>query len=184
MDTNKLIFERLDKKHFELLKSFQCCQKDLGDFLVDDAIPNQKKGISVTYMFFSKEKKFVGYVSILTDNLNLNADLKGYFKQKEDIHYKSLPALKIGRLAVDDRYARQGVGTEMVYFSIYLAEQIYGNYCGCRFITLDAKRDSKNDTTHFYKKLGFKVYKERQKGSVPMYLDLWLRSDIKKSKKN
>ena len=179
MDVNKLTFERLDGKHSELLKSFQCCQKDLKDFLLDDAIPNQKKGISVTYLFFSKEKNLIGYVSVLTDNLNLNADLKEYFKQKEGIHYKSLPALKIGRLAVDDRYIRKGIGTEMLYFSIYLAEQIYGRYCGCRFITLDAKRDPKEDTTHFYKKLGFRVYKQREKGSVPMYLDLWLRPDIK-----
>lgn len=178
MDTNQITFQRLGKGHIELIKSFQCSQKDLKDFLIEDAMQNQEKGISVTYLFFLKEN-LLGYISVLTDNLNLNADLKGYFRQKEDIHYKSLPALKIGRLAVDDRHVGSGIGTEMVYFSIYLAEQIYGRYCGCRFITLDAKRDQGNDTTHFYKKRGFKVLKERQKGSVPMYLDLWLRSDVK-----
>lgn len=124
----------------------------------------------------------MGYISVLTDNLNLNADLKDYFKHKEEIMYKSLPAVKIGRLAVDHNYVRQGVGTILVYFAFYLAEEIHKKYCGCRFITLDAKRDAGNDTTHFYKKLGFRVLKEREKGSVPMYFDLWIAKKQRKKR--
>jgi GNAT superfamily N-acetyltransferase len=85
--------------------------------------------------------------------------------------------MKIGRLAVDDRHAKKGIGTQMVYFSMFLVKEIYSKYCGCRFITLDAKRDPRpeRDSLHFYKKLGFQTLKEREKGAIPMYLDIWLR---------
>ena len=54
------------------------------------------------------------------------------------------------------------------------ANEISENKSGCRFITLDAKRNEKRelDSIHFYKKLGFEVLKERNKGTMPMYLDL------------
>ena len=115
-------------------------------------------------------------MSVLTDAINLNADLKGYFRSKEKIEYKSLPALKIGRLAVDDDHLGKGIGTQMIYFATFLAREIYSKYCGCRFLTVDAKRGSipEKDSPHFYRKLGFDVLKPRDKGSVPMYLDLWL----------
>ena len=176
---NDLVFERLNDTHLKLLKDFECWEKDLIDFLTDDAYPNQKKGISVTHLCFLKgTKEFVGYVTILTDAINLTGDLKDYFRTKENIQYKSLPALKIGRLAVDERYTRHGIGTHMVYLSIFFAEKIYSDFAGCRFITVDAKRniDQNKDSLHFYKLLGFKVLRERDKGTVPMYLDLWLKS--------
>ncbi len=175
---NNLLFERLDNQHLKLLKSFKCWEKDLVDFLIDDAYINQQKGISVTHLCFLKEtKELVGYVSVLTDAINLTGDLKEYFRAKENIQYKSLPGLKIGRLAVDERHMRKGIGTQMVYLSVFFSEKIYSEYAGCRFITVDAKRnaDPNKDSLHFYKRMGFKILRERDKGSVPMYLDLWLK---------
>lgn len=103
----------------------------------------------------------------------LEGDLKVFFREK-DIHYKSLPALKIGRLCVHDNFQRRGLGKLMVLFAITQANEICDRRSGCRFITLDAKRNEKRelDSIHFYKKLGFKILKERRKGTTPMYLDL------------
>jgi hypothetical protein len=59
-----ITFERLEPGHREIIKTFTCWQKDLVDFLVDDALANQGKGISVTYLFFLKSpRSLVGYVS-------------------------------------------------------------------------------------------------------------------------
>ena len=82
--------------------------------------------------------------------------------------------MKIGRLAVDDRFLRKGIGTLMIAFATKIAEKIFITYSGCRFITLDAKRseDKSKDVIHFYKKLQFQLLKERMKGTTPMYLDL------------
>lgn len=153
---------------------FQSYEKELVDFLREDAFENQKQRLSVTFLWFYEEK-LVSYVTLLNDKINLEGDLKEFFKEK-GIHYKSLPALKIGRLCVDDRFLRQGLGKLMILSAIQIANGINKNKAGCRFITLDAKRnpDPKLDSIHFYKKMGFKSLKERIKGTTPMYLDLKL----------
>lgn len=171
-----LDIRKLSEADFPLLKTFSCYEKELVDFLLEDAYPNQAAGISVTYLVIEKKGKcLVGYVSVLTDAINLEGELKAFFGSK-DIHYKSLPALKIGRVAVDDRFQGRGAGTYIMEFTINLAHLI-GENAGCRFITVDSKRNSDpgKDPIHFYKKAGFQILKERKKGTIPMYLDLRLK---------
>jgi hypothetical protein len=64
----------------------------------------------------------------------------------------------------------------MIQFTIHKVKEI-NEFCGCRFITLDAKRnpESSKDSIHFYKKMGFEMLKikERQKGTTPMYKDVY-----------
>ncbi len=154
------------------VKCFKSYEKELIDFLVEDALANQKQRLSVTFLWFY-ESNLIAYVTLLNDKINLEGNLKEFFKEK-GIHYKSLPALKVGRLCVDDEFLRRGLGRLMMLFVIQIANDINENKSGCRFITLDAKRnlDKQLDSIHFYKKMGFKVLKERQKGTTPMYLDL------------
>ena len=88
--------ERLSNKHF--IKDFKSYEKDLIDFLFEDALDNQEKKISVTYLWFLKEtNELLGYITLLNDKINLEGNLKAYFRDK-GILYKALPALKIGRL--------------------------------------------------------------------------------------
>ncbi len=164
--------EIIDESH--KLHLFQSYEKELVDFLREDALENQKQRLSITFLWFH-EGKLVSYITLLNDKINLEGDLKEFFKEK-GIHYKSLPALKIGRLCVDDNYLRRGLGKLMILSAIQIANEINRNKAGCRFITLDAKRnpDPKLDSIHFYKKMGFSALKERIKGTTPMYLDLKL----------
>ena len=161
--------ERMNEKHD--VGKFQSYEKELVDFLTEDALENQNNKISVTYLWFLKTGELAGYITLLNDRINLEGDLKTVFREK-GVLYRALPALKIGRLCVDDRYLRKGIGTVMIDFSIKVAFHIYEEYSGCRFIVLDAKRNKQKDSIHFYRKLGFKELKERQKGTTPMYLDL------------
>jgi len=163
--------QKLNDSHKPILSSFKSYEKELADFLVEDAIDNQGRSISITYLWFYKPtKELVAYISVLTDAINLQGNLKFYFR-KAGITYKSLPALKIGRLCVSDAYLYKGVGTLMIEFAIILAERIRKD-AGLRFITTDAKRNPANDSVHFYKKLGFEALKDREKGMLPMYKDL------------
>ena len=93
------------------------------------------------------------------------------------IRYKSLPALKIARMAVDEKFVKQGIGTKLIAFSINLAVELSAQV-GCRFLTVEAKNapdlpESKKPI-HFYKKFNFEVLKERKPNAdyVPMYKDL------------
>ncbi|HLC91058.1 MAG TPA: GNAT family N-acetyltransferase [Candidatus Nanoarchaeia archaeon] len=156
------------------IDTFQSYEKELVDFLREDALENQKQRLSITFLWFYKDQ-LVSYISLLNDKVNLEGDLKEFFKEK-GIHYKSLPALKIGRLCVDNRFLQRGLGRLMILLAIQMANEINRTKAGCRFITLDAKRnpDPKLDSIHFYKKQGFKALKERIKGTTPMYVDLKL----------
>jgi len=164
-----IVIEQIHEKHD--LKSFKSYERELMDFLIEDALDNQKKQISVTYLWFLKTGELIGYITLLNDRINLEGNLKEFFRNK-GVYYHSLPALKIGRLCVDDRYLKKGIGTLMINFSIKVAYQIYRRYSGCRFLVLDAKRNNESDPIHFYKKLGFNILKERKKGTTPMYFDL------------
>lgn len=157
---------------------FRSYEKELVDFLNEDALENQEQRLSVTFLWFYNGK-LVSYITLLNDKINLEGDLKEFFKEK-GIHYKSLPALKVGRLCVDDRYLRRGLGKLMILSAIKVANGINKNKAGCRFITLDAKRnpDRKLDSIHFYKNIGFKTLKERKKGTTPMFIDLKFIEEI------
>ena len=141
--------ERMKEEHLILIKDFQSSERELVTFLQGDAIHNQQRRISVTYIWFFEEK-LVGYLTLLNDRIHLEGDLKKHF-QDNGIHYNSLPALKIGRLCVDERYTRRGIGTLMIAFAVEKADKIFLEIAGCKFITLEAKRDS----LQFYQMCGF-----------------------------
>lgn len=170
IDVNDIKIEKITPKHD--LTYFKSYEKELVNFLVEDALDNQEKRISTTYLWFV-EDKLVSYISLLCDRINLEGSLKIYFRDK-GILYKSIPALKIGRLCVDDNYLKRGLGKLMIAFAANKAKDIWAEHAGCRFITLDAKRnpDHKKDVIHFYTKLGFQLLKQRTKGTTPLYLDL------------
>lgn len=162
--------EKINKNHN--LGDFKSYEPELVNFLIEDALNNQEQNISITFLWFYKSR-FVSYITLLNDKINLEGNLKKFFKEK-DIHYKSLPALKIGRLCVHDDFIKRGLGKLMILFAIQKAKEINENKSGCRFLTLDAKRNKikELDSIHFYKKLGLNILKERKKGTTPMYLDL------------
>ncbi len=170
-----ITIEKLTEEHN--LNDFKSYEPELVSFLIEDALCNQHQNLSVTFLWFYKNR-IAGYITLLTDKINLEGNLKEFFREK-DIHYKSLPALKIGRLCVHDDFLRRGIGKLMLLFAIKTANDINKSKAGCRFITLDAKRNIRKelDSIHFYKRLGFKVLKERSKGTTPMYLDLRISND-------
>lgn len=61
----------------------------------------------------------------------------------------------------------------MIEFVLVLAQRM-GKEIGLRFITTDAKRntDPRKDSVHFYKKFGFEILRQREKGTTPIYKDL------------
>jgi len=117
----------------------------------------------------------VGYITLLTDSVTLkklDPSLKEEFKMK-GIDYPTLPAIKIGRICVDDRYRHRGIGTMMFYYALSVMVKL-NKIVGCRFITLDAKENKdneENNSVHFYKGLGFNFLKEKEKRHPPMYFD-------------
>ena len=166
--------ELISEAHKNQIKNFKSYERELADFLIEDALDNQNKKISTTYLWFLKStNELISYITLLTDKISLTTSLKEEFRKK-GVDYKALPGIKIGRLCVDDKFLRRGVGKLMIEFTIYQVKKI-SERCGCRFITLDAKRnnDKNKDSVHFYKNMGFEILKEREKGTLPMYKDVF-----------
>jgi len=173
MAADEIKVERISESHRNLLAGFKSHEKELVDFLLQDALSNQDTHISTTHLWIEKQSnKLIGYITLLADALKLESALKAEFRQK-GIHYKSLPALKIGRLCVDDGFRQRGVGTMMVDFTYCVAAETTEKF-GCRFLTVDAKKnpDPGKSSLHFYRKLDFKTLKEREKGTTPLYKDV------------
>lgn len=166
--------EKISQKHLNVLSSFKVNESnpdeiELKDFLIEDAYNNQEQDfISRTYLVFhNPDNKLVGYVTLLTDNIHIrNTGLVEQFRSK-GIQYDSLPALKIGRMCIDLEFRKKGLGTFLVHVAMRRLLEI-NERVGCRFLIADVKRGAQ----HFYKNLGFEVLKEKQKGHIPMYLDM------------
>jgi GNAT superfamily N-acetyltransferase len=173
----ELMVEKLTESHKDIIKSLKSYEPELIDFLMQDALNQQNRKISVTYLWFLRRtNELVAYVTLSPDCVklkNINPKLIQNFRDK-GINYKSLPALKIGRLCVDDKFQKRGIGNLIIQFTISMAIKI-SNQVGCRFLYLDAKRneDSSKDVIHFYKKTGFELYRERESKETPLYMDLW-----------
>jgi GNAT superfamily N-acetyltransferase len=173
----ELRVEKLNLSHESIIGSFKSYEKDLVEFLIEDSLAQQEQGISATYLWFKRStNELVGYITLCPDSVkinNLRDDLSDKIRQK-GIPYKSLPCLKIGRLCVEDSFLKQGIGRLMIHFVINKAI-LMNSEVGCRFVFLDAKRnaDKNRDVIHFYLKLAFQIYKNKDNSkTTPLYLDI------------
>jgi GNAT superfamily N-acetyltransferase len=158
------------------IETFNCDLKELEDFLVEDALNQSKQSINRTFLWISKKEKILlSYITICADAISLDGIKKAEMRDI-GVKYKSLPALKIGRMAVHKNFVRRGIGKRMISFAISRALKV-NEECACRFITLDAKNDEKipkyKKPIYFYKKIDFLELKRRPKdNTIHMYKDL------------
>jgi len=180
----KLLSENID------LNEFDCGNSDLNEFLIEDAIIQQKEMLNVTHIFIY-EKRIIGFLTISMGNVNIKQLDKKYQEiyENKGINYKTIPTVKLGRLAIAKNYQKSGLGTFMIKWSQYCIIK-FSKRIGVRFIAIDAYMNvidfySKNEfeITHKTKqnmdkiiekyKKALKVDKKRaQQITVPMFSDL------------
>ncbi|WP_367344147.1 GNAT family N-acetyltransferase [Methanomethylovorans sp.] len=163
-DSSELVTFPLSKRTD--VSSFHCTNKDLNDFLKNDSLRNQEQLINKTYICYY-QKHLVGYFTLTTDTIHVKSiDSSDCV---DDFPYSRYPALKLARLATDERFQRMGVGSYMLHIAIYLT-QIVSEIAGCRYITVDSKPES----VGFYTKHGFKLVEESKKKEYPvLYLNIY-----------
>jgi GNAT superfamily N-acetyltransferase len=158
------------------IKPFDCGDKDLNDFLLNNSIEQYRNLLNVTYLLEDGLKnRTVGFYSLLNDKIGISeSKSKSFWTKKvgkQIPHIKrrpSYPAMKIGRLGIDKNYQNYGLGTEILdYLKILF---ITNNRTGCRFITVDAYKNS----LKFYVKNGFDFLTDKDEGADTrlMYYDL------------
>jgi hypothetical protein len=94
------------------INSFESEDKDLNDFLLNDAKNYLKSLLAVTYILQIGDET-IAYFSLSNDNLIKNDGEKSVWNRlnraiPNDKRRRSYPAVKIGRLAVAKKYAGMG----------------------------------------------------------------------------
>ncbi|HEX7357938.1 MAG TPA: GNAT family N-acetyltransferase [Ignavibacteriaceae bacterium] len=161
-----------------LIKPFDCGDEDLNDFLLNKAKKYYKELLATSFII-EDEENTIAYYSIFTDSLRV--DKSGFVSMSAlkrllrklvshpKRHLEYFPAIKIGRLAVDQNIKQSGFGRMIINNIIDFAINL-NNECACKLITVDAYEQSLS----FYEKIGFSYLSENDKGkdTRQMYLDL------------
>ncbi|MCL2282643.1 MAG: GNAT family N-acetyltransferase [Fibromonadales bacterium] len=152
---------------------FSSNDDELNDFLFSDAKNYQSSLMSVTYLVKNDEEIYA-YFSLSNDRLikdiNGNSEWNRLNRSiANDKRRKSYPAVKIGRLAVDKKYAGIGFGKSIIEAVINMYAKTKAQ-AGCRFVTVDAYQNALG----FYQKNGFAFLTEQDSSEETraMYLDL------------
>lgn len=171
---------------FSIFTGFSClspddADRDLDDFIQNDAERHFIDRIAVTYTLEDVQypKVPLAFATLQNDAVVITPDA---LLEVSKYSYSAYPAVKIGRFGVhiDYQSRHQKAGGQLHLGSLFLYGLkkllLQANRTGCRFITVDARRDKANgvDVTPFYMKNGFTPLACRTKTSkyIPMYFDL------------
>jgi predicted GNAT family N-acyltransferase len=161
-----------------VIKPFNCGDEDLNDFLLSKAKLYQQENLAVTYLL-EDDARTIAFFSIFNDSLKVEESLfasksalKRFLSQlvtHPKRHLKYFPALKIGRLAVDNTNKKGGLGSSIVKFIISLAIE-QNKTSACKLLTVDAY----NQSLGFYEKMEFSYLTDTDRGkdTRQMFLDL------------
>lgn len=163
------------------VSTFDCGVEELNGYLQENALDDYNRRMSVTYVLLH-DQRIIAYYSILTDRVDTKVDpirrsVRDRLKRKMDYRYTSMPAIKIGRLAVDKNY--QNAEHCDIHLGNLIVSALKFQYAinpkfGCRLLTVDALNCDK--TLHFYEKNGFiRMIAEKiedKDATIPMFFDL------------
>lgn len=170
-------FDRFTFRQIEVgadIKSFDCRDTDLNDFLFSDAINYYKSMMALTYLLEDPAAdKTVAYYSLLNDKIVFDPGERKLWNRlnrrvANSKRRKEYPAVKIGRLAISKDYAGRHIGRTILLQIKHIFATMRRS--ACRFITVDAYAAA----VPFYEKCGFMFLSEKDRNSSTraMYFDL------------
>ena len=181
-DPAKLNYEPF-KTETGAIKSFDCGDKSLNEFLRSEEVANYEKELLGKTTLVFCEGQLVGYYTISNDQLRMEYLKKETgFSKLSDYHIDGIPAVTIGRLAVDLKWQKQGIGRTLVQkIAMYALDT--SKHSGIRLLLVQAKEKAFD----FYKKLGFQFVIEskreirrfRARGTRTMFFDLMEISQLR-----
>jgi GNAT superfamily N-acetyltransferase len=122
-------------------------------FLKKTAFDFHRYNIAKTYVLVnsdSSSSRIWGYITLMNSEIVLNEGQRPQ-ESAATSRYEAFPAVKIARLAVDKMLQGNGFGAEFLDWCINHVKLAITPHVGCRFLVVDAKRDS----VIFYQKSGF-----------------------------
>lgn len=141
------------------IEDFKCEIEEYSKFLIEHALEYQESGVSSTHLIINKRNAdVIAYMVLVADSIKPSDD------EKEEHHigfipFPAIPAIKIGKLAVDNKYHSEykGIGSLMIEIARGIAQDISEKGVACKFITIDADVENNPTVIEFYQKNGFKL---------------------------
>ena len=135
-------------------EGFDCGHPLLNGYLHSYALQDMKRRVCRIYVLNSPESTIKGFYTLSATSLcfeSIPDDLK------KRLPKYPLPAVLIGRLAVDQKFQKQGLGRHLLMDALYrivLAEESIGIYAAA----VDAKDEQ---ARAFYERYGFVSFKDQ-----------------------
>lgn len=155
----KCAFHVLTRDIVSSCKPFSCGNADLDEFFLRDATLYSETLLGKTYCFLLDDDPSVVVCAFTVANDSVRVDQLPNSRKKrvnKDIPYEKqmrrYPAVLIGRLGVNGKFAHKGVGSELLEFIKRWFVQA-DNKTGCRYLAVDSYNNEK--TIGFYVKNGF-----------------------------
>lgn len=149
-----LHFERLAKNHNR--QAFDCGDDSLNGYFRQQARQDEQRRLNAVHVAVDEtlHNEVIGYytlcaTSVKTDNLPATRKLPNY----------PIPAILLGRLAVDTRFQGRGLGKILVADAIKKVITAQESV-GIHVLVVDARTE---DLIHFYENLGFKLFPPAQR---------------------
>jgi len=141
---------------------FDCGEPVLDEWLRRYAGQNRRRDTAATWVIADAQDVVVAYASISMTGIDRSAAPEIVAKGAPD----PLPALLLGRLAVDRRYAGLGIGTTLAAHVLATAVEL-NEKAACRAVVVTALN---SNARSWWERLGFHAFDP----SDPEQLDLYL----------
>lgn len=134
-------------------------------FYYNDLQRYQENNLSATRLVKIRNK-IVGYFTVSMNAIEL--DKLGKDEKVKNTTPKKYPAMLIGRMGIDKKYRRKGIGTEICQFCKGLAIEVSKDVA-CRYVMLHTTDD--RNKVRFYNESGFiKSGNPPKKGIISMFV--------------
>ncbi|GAA4108961.1 GNAT family N-acetyltransferase [Aminobacter aganoensis] len=146
--------------------------RPLKSFLRKEAIPYENFSLARTWVAaLAGSPDLLGFITIVSGEVSVQKTAVPNDDGTRKFRYPYYPAIKVARLAVDDRHGGKKLGLALVDFALGVAKAQICPMVGCRFAIVDSKTQS----IGFYEKCGFTLLDTPENRGLEhpfMYLDL------------
>ena len=151
---SRYTIELLGKAHQRNL--FSCGVPELDIYIQQQATQDIRKKVATVFVAVEKDgTTIVGYYTLSMASVPVN-DLPGDLARRMP-RYPSLPAIRLGRLAVNQNIRGEGLGSYLLMDALYRA---IGNEVAWGLFLVDAKDET---AICFYKSFGFQSFNGNNK---------------------
>ena len=132
------------------MESFDCGAPALNDYLQKYARQNHDRNISKTFVALEtgSGRKVLGFYNLVASEIDAQTIPTTHSKH---LPRYPVPAVRIGRLAVDKHHKGQGIGGELLWDALGKANRL-SDEVGIYAVVVDAKDEN---AVRFYHKYGF-----------------------------